>query len=189
MPRKDPTAVSPKQFFGKYANEILENDAREKRLAEGMNASRYAPGSEHRDDLTPPRLITTSELGEEVKQWWPVGLLRKAARENQSEDYKRILAYFLGMLEVPPPDGVLVPFRWKLGRPEETEMIYREWLAHGQPSLQWRALDHLAKTFYPEQFTQAKSNGKLRKNLRDRIRNTILRYKSQAAKRKSQMQN
>lgn len=180
MPRKDPAAVSPKKFFGKYASEILENDARDKRLAAVTNVGEFLACMEKGDYATPPRLITTSQLAEEVRKWWPVGLLRKAAREKQSEDYKRVLAYFLGMLDVPPPDGVLVPFRWKRGRPEDTEMIHRAWLAMGKPPLNWRVLDQLAKTFYLDQFTQAVSDGKLRKKLRDRVRNTIRRYEPAA---------
>ena len=176
MPRKNPAAVPLKKFFGKYASEILENDARDKRRAAVTNVGEFLAGIEKGDYASPPRLMTTSQLGEEVRKWWPVGLLRKAARENQSEDYKRVLAYLLGMLDVPPPDGVLVPFRWKRGRPEETEMIHRAWLAMGKSPLNWRVLDQLAKTFYPDQFTQAVSDGKLRKNLRDRVRNTIRRY-------------
>jgi hypothetical protein len=180
MPRKDPAAVSPKKFFGQYASQILENDARDKRRAAVTSAGEFLACIEKGDYATPPRLITTSQLGEEVRKWWPVGLLRKAARENQSEDYKRVLTYLLDMLGVPPPDGVLVPFRWKRGRPEETEMIHQAWLAMGKSLLNWRVLDQLAKTFYPDQFTQAVSDGKLRKKLRDRVRNTIRRYEPAA---------
>jgi hypothetical protein len=171
--------------LGKYANEIVENRAREERRAAVKNASKYLAGIEHGDYASPPRLITTSQLWEEFKQWWPVGLLRAAARENDIEGYKRVLAYLLLILHVPPPDGVLVPFRWKRGRPEETEMIYRAWLAMGKPPLRWRVLDRLAKTFYTDPFTQALSDGKLRKNLRDRVRNTIRRYEPAAPATKS----
>lgn len=181
VPRKSPAAVPLSKFLGKYASEIVENHARDRRRAAVTNVGAFLACIENGDySASPPRLISTSELCEEVKQWWPFSLLRAAALEDDLEGYKRVLAYILDMLDVPPPDGVLVPFRWKRGRPEETEMIYRAWLAMGKSPLCWRVLDQLAKTFYPDQFTQAMSDGKLRKNLRDRVRNTIRRYEPAA---------
>ena len=168
MPRKSPAAVPLNKFLGKYANEIVENHARDERRGAVTNADEFLACIENGDYASPPRLITTCQLCEEVKQWWPVGLLRAAAGENDIEGYKRVLAYILHMLDVPPPEGVLVPFRWKRGRPEETEMIYRAWLAMGKSPLSWRVLDQMAKTFYPEQFTQAVS-GKCRTRIGWRI--------------------
>jgi hypothetical protein len=36
-------------------------------------------------------------------------------------------------------------------------MIYAAWVAKGRPPLRWRILEELAKTFYPDQFANAKS--------------------------------
>ena len=171
-----PASVPLTKFLGKYAKEIVETHAGDERRAAVTNVAEFLACIENGDYASPPRLITTFELWEEVKRWWPVGLLRAAAGENDIEGYRRVLAYLLRELDVPPPDGVLVPFRWKRGRPEETEMICRAWLAAGKSPLHWPVLDQLAKTFYPDQFAQARSDGKLRKNLRDRVRNTIGRY-------------
>jgi hypothetical protein len=124
-------------------------------------------------------------MWKEVADWWPVRLLQDAAAEGDSEGCKRILHYFLTSLGVQLPQGVLVPFRWKRGRPNETEGIYEAWIAKGQPAPAWRVCDDLAKTFYGDEFARAKSNPSLRKRLRDRVRATILRHQLALAATKS----
>jgi hypothetical protein len=42
------------------------------------------------------------------------------------------------------PKDVLIPFRWKNGRPNETEEIYEAWIAKGRPATSWRVCDDLS---------------------------------------------
>jgi hypothetical protein len=83
------------------------------------------------------------------------------------------------------PKGVLIPFRWKRGRPNETERIYEAWIAKGRPATNWRVCDDLARAFYVDEFAQARSSPILRKRLRDRIRGTIQRHQLLEAATKS----
>jgi hypothetical protein len=121
-------------------------------------------------------LVTTGAYWEEVSQWWPFRLVREAAEAGDREGCKRLLSFFLTQLGVFLPEGVLIPFRWKRGRPNETERIYEAWISNGRLAMTWRVCDELAKTFYAEEFAQARSNGALRKKLRDRVRATLLRH-------------
>ena len=178
MARKSPTAQPIKKFFGKYANEIFAAEARQR---QGTITLRDLSPKLGEEDFAPPRLIDPSRTWEELAEWWPFRLLRKAAAEKDAEGYKRLLHYFLLQLGVSPPKGVLVAFRWKVGRPGEAELIYAAWVSKGRPALNWRTLDGLAKVFYPDQFAKCLSDGKLRKNLRDRVGNAIRRHESQVA--------
>jgi hypothetical protein len=127
-------------------------------------------------------MITSGADWEEVAQWWPIRLLREAAEEGDSEGCKRLLAFFLSELGVRLPKGVLIPFQWKRGRPNETEEIYKAWIAKGRPAPSWRVCDELAKAFYAAEFAEAKSNSNLGKKLRDRVHATLLRHELAATK-------
>jgi hypothetical protein len=168
MSRQCPTTLPIPKFFGKYWKPIEEALAREEK---SITMESLVKGEHGR-----VRFITDGMLWDELREWWPVQLLRAAAKENDREGYKRVLSYFLLKVVARPPQGVLTPFRWKRGRPEETESVYHAWIAMGRPSLNWRILDELAKLYYADHFARARSDAKLRKNLRDRIGETIRRH-------------
>jgi hypothetical protein len=174
MAKKQPTTLSIPKFFGKYSTPIEQAHAAEERQR-NMNAAKLMEIIE-RGEYEAPRMIKSEMLWEEVERWWPIRLLREAVDEGDSEGCKRLLHYFLSRLGVRLPEGVLIPFRWKRGRPKETEGIYEAWIAKGRPTTTWRVCDDLAKTFYAHEFAQAKSNSNLRKKLRDRVRATIARH-------------
>jgi hypothetical protein len=181
MAKKKPTAVPVQKFFGKYHAAIQKGRAAEKRHRRPMNVLQALELIE-KGEYEVPRLITSEDLWEEVGNWWPVRLVQEAAEEGDIEGCKRILHYFLCQLGVTLPEGVLIPFRWKRGRPNETEGIYEAWIATGRPPLTWRVCEDLAKTFYADEFAHAKSNPIHRKKLRDRVRATILRHQLAATK-------
>ena len=180
MAKKSPTTLPIRKFFGKYANAIEKAPAaEERRLYPNVAALiELIEKGEHE----PPRMTTSGAVWEEVKQWWPIRVLREAAEEGDSEGYKTLLHWFLSELGVRLPKGVLIPFRGKPGRPNKTEGIYEAWIAKGRPATTGRVCDDLAKTFYADEFAQAKSNPNLRKKLRDRVRATILRHALAATK-------
>lgn len=192
-PKKHPEELPFDKFFGGWAGEVRDAQAAEKstRRTAADSAPRLTllqnllKDPSKGNEPSPPRLIclyeSSPEFWDEVENWWPFRLLRGAAKNGDSEGYKRLLSYFLLRLGVAPPKGVLIPFRWPRGRPNETEMIYVAWESMGRPTLVWRTLDELAKTFYADDFGRARSDAKLRKNLRDRVRGTILRYQSTTA--------
>ena len=74
------------------------------------------------------------------------------------------------------PVAVLTPFFRKPGRPNKTEAMYRAWTAKGRPETTWELCEELAKRFYADEFTQAKSDPKVRKKLRDRVGAAIRRH-------------
>jgi hypothetical protein len=178
MSKKSPTSVSVPKFFGRYWNRLSKAEDRERLVAGPCSIGVLMTLLGDGEGIDIPRLITTGKLWDEVRIWWPVRMLQQAAADRDVEGFKRLLHYFLNRMGVQPPAGVLTPFRWEPGRPEETEDIYEAWIAMGRPSPDWHVLDELAKTFYPRQFEAAKSDVKLRKNLRDRIRATILRHEA-----------
>ena len=177
MAKKSPTTLPFRKFFGEYASAIEKAHAREERQRNGKAVTlRQFVQSVANGEFEPCRLITSADLRAEVEQWWPIRLIREAAEAGDVEGCKRLLHYFLLELQVPLPDGVLRPFRWKRGRPKETEGIYASWIERGRPALTWRVCEDLTKNFYPEEFARAKSNPNLRKKLRDRVRATIARH-------------
>jgi hypothetical protein len=169
--RKKPEMLSIKMFFGKYYAAMLQGEARDLNT---RLTGKFLASTESGD--YPVFLTRGEKLRAELWDWWPIRLLRTAAAENDVEGYKRILHFILLDLGVRVPAGVLVPFRWKVGRPPETERVYAAWVERGKPALDFRALDALAKHLYADEFTRALSDGTLRKKLRDRIRNTIRRH-------------
>lgn len=183
-PKKSPMAVPFDKFMGKYAGDLRAGLAADQRSKTGLSPSSLIASVE-KGEYEPPRFILSHMLWDEVEQWWPVRLLEAAAEHNDVEAYKRLLHFWLCNLGVPPPEGVLTPFRWTRGRPNETEMIYLAWVAQGRPALDWRYCDELAKTFYKVEFAKSKSDLKLRKNLRDRVRGTIRRHEPVAPTTKS----
>lgn len=181
MAKKNPATTMPvRKFFGKHFAAIQRGHATEERQRSMTLMDVFE--SIGKGEYEIPRLITSEELWEEVRDWWPVRLLREAAEEGDREGCKRMLHYFLLQLDVPLPKGVLMPFRWKRGRPNKTEGIYEAWIAKGRPRLTWRVCEDLAKTFYGSEFAQAKSDSKQRKKLRDRVHSAVLRHQlAQAA--------
>jgi hypothetical protein len=127
-------------------------------------------------DYQPPRM-NTSDL-KEFAEWWPFDVLRQTAAEEDIEGCKHLLRFFLSELGVRLPNGVLMPFRGKRGRPKETEAIYEAWIALGRPNPTWPVCDALARTFYVHEFAQAKSNVILRQKLRKRIWVTLFRHEA-----------
>ena len=74
------------------------------------------------------------QLLRELRQWWPIRLLKSAAQERCTEAYRVYLEDLLTRLDVEPPDGVLVPQRRAAGAPIKklTEEIYRTWIGLGE---------------------------------------------------------
>jgi hypothetical protein len=181
MAKKKPTAVPVRKFFGKYYSAIQKGHAAEERQRRPMSVLEVIELIQ-KGEYEASRWITPVEMWTEVEDWWPVRLLRQAAEEGDSEGSKRLLDYFMKNLDVQLPKGVLVPFRWRRGRPNETEGIYEAWIAKGRPGMTWRICDDLAKAFYGSEFVKARSDPRLRKRLRDRVRSTILRHQLAATK-------
>jgi len=178
MSKKSPTSVSDSKFFGRYWIHLSKAEDREKRLAGPFTIGTLMTMLGDGDGIDPFRLIRASKLWDELQISWPVQMLQQASAAGDVEGCKRLLHHFLNRMGVQPPAGVLMPFRWEPGRPEETEDIYEAWIAMGRPSVNWHVLDELARTFYPPEFQAAKSDLKLRKKLRDRIRATIRRHEA-----------
>jgi len=170
--------------MGKYAGEIRAGLAADLRSKTRRTLASFTASVE-KGKFVPGRLSTSHMIWDEIEQSWPVRLLRAAAQQNDAEAYKRLLHFWLCRLGAAPPEGVLTAFQWKRGRPNETEMIHGAWVAQRRPPLDWRHCDALAKAFYKDEFAKAKSDVKLRKNLRDRVRGTILRHEPAAAAIKS----
>ena len=178
MATRKPTQQTPKAFFGEYWNAMVEAHKAERRPRNLQTG--------HLGTSKAPRLIdgkrpSSTDLWDAVEEWWPIQLLQEAAEKRDAEGFKRILSDFLRNLHAFPPKGVLVPFRWKRGRRKETENIYAAWLESGRPETDRRVCDQLAKQFYPEEYTEPKKDGKVRKKLRDRIRATIRRHDAERA--------
>lgn len=90
-----------------------------------------------------------------------------------------MLYYWLLVLEIKPPEGVIAPWHGNPGRPSksETKLIYKTWVNLGQPSL---FKNEVAKKFYGGQFTKAE--GPERRRLRDRCRMAVVRVQKNATK-------
>ena len=176
--------LSEKGFDAKYWQETQEGDAADEGVGldkiparlESIEKGEYRPKS--------PIWFALPYLN----SWWLVRQLRTAARENSPEAYITRLYYFLEIfLGAKPPEGVLVDgpkprgARWK----QETRTLYSKWVDAGKPPLNAYTCDTLAREVYPDEAREARSDTKKRKNLRDRVRGTILRYEPTAALRKS----
>ena len=122
------------------------------------------------------------ELWDAAHDWWPICLLREFGKAGKAEPYKRLLRHLLLQLDAQPPAGVVMPFKWSRGRPNETAAVYKLWSSKGQPELNTNQCDSLAREIFPEEYAKARVNQKLRKNLRDRIRATIRRHDKSATK-------
>src|SRR5260370_9240550 len=133
--KKSPMAVPFDKFMGNYAGDLRAGLAADQAAKGHSNSFASLFASLEKGKYEPPRFIVSHMLWDEVEQWWPVRLLRAAAEQNDREAYKRLLHFWLCNLDVPPPEGVLTPFRWTRGRPNETEMIYVAWVAQGRPPL------------------------------------------------------
>lgn len=117
-------------------------------------------------------------------------LLEAADRENCPEAFKETLeVLLLGFLNVTAPKGVFVPPQGSPGAPlkEVTTRINDAWIEMGRP---WpivpKDLDRLARQFYSAEFAKSSPASKKRKNLRERIRGTVLRGRMKLVATKSQ---
>ncbi len=99
-----------------------------------------------------------------------VRLLRTA--RNSPEAFKKILDAWLSQLGVPPPEGVLTPWRRKLGRRRkpEIDLIVATWVALGRPYL---SRQNLARAVYAEDFATA--DVRQRRRLVNRCRRAVER--------------
>jgi hypothetical protein len=179
--RRSPASLPMPEFFGKYDGLMDQAYIEEQRRLSGNLTALVEILSKQDPQLkellrTLPKATLDDSFGRQVEQWWPLRVLRRAAEGNDAEGCKRLLYFYLLELGIRLPAGVLIPFRWKPWRPNDTEAIYRAWIAENRPAVTWRVCDSLAKSFYPQEFAQAKSDPTRRKNLRDRIRATILRH-------------
>ena len=86
--------------------------------------------------------------------------LLRAARSNP-EEFKKILHSWLSQLGVPPPEGVLTPWRGTPGRPRkpQNDAIVATWKALGRPYL---SRQYLARAVYGDAFARADSREKRR---------------------------
>jgi hypothetical protein len=129
----------------------LEYHGAEQRSSTGNTLARAYAG-----EIGPARFISSpADFWEEVRSWWPVRLLQKAASEKDAEAYKRLLHYWLMCLcDEPPPEGVLKPWRGKAGRPREkrSDEVVLKWIKIGRPPLSGQKL---ARAFHGEAFTKA----------------------------------
>jgi len=180
MPKKSPTKLPITKFLGKYPPLMAKARAEQERQRYGKLAVLANWGKDQ-----PPAMITSGRDWEDFADWGPIGVLRQAAEEGDHEGCKRLLSYILMGLDVRLPTGVLMPFRWKRGRPNETEPIYEAWVAKGRPIPSWRVCEELAKAFYPDEAAKARSDTNVRKTLRDRVRKTIRRHQLITAATKS----
>jgi hypothetical protein len=157
MPKKNPLAVPIQEFLGDYADIWFAlHDRERKSLQSQANAWTslfWNPGEDERFHYDP-------DLWEKVQRWWPVRVLRLAADEDP-EQTKRLLYFWLRLLEVKLPEGVLVPFRGKPGRPrkDNTAAIVATWTMLGKPYLSGQLL---ARKVFGESFTSAPPSEKNR---------------------------
>jgi hypothetical protein len=95
----------------------------------------------------------TSDIAEAVR-------LLRAARNNP-EAFKKTLHSWLSQLGVPPPGGVLTPWRGTPGRPRkpQNDAIVATWKALGRPYL---SRQYLARAIYGDAFARADSAEKHR---------------------------
>src|SRR4051794_20783061 len=92
MPRKNPASSMPlKEFFGDYADEISQAKARESRRTSMFE--KVVAAKTGKQELF--GLIDSARLWEELGNWWPIKLLKRAAKENDAEGFKRLLHLFL----------------------------------------------------------------------------------------------
>jgi hypothetical protein len=86
--------------------------------------------------------------------------LLRAARNNP-EAFKKILHSWLSRLGVPPPEGVLTPWRGTPGRPRkpQNDAIVATWKRLGRPFL---TRQYLARAVYGDAFAKADSREKHR---------------------------
>jgi hypothetical protein len=181
MPKRKPIEQPQGEFLAPYWNKIVEA-----RKAEGPPWKVLSDPSEIAKksrliSYTPP---FCTDLWPAVADWWPIELLRTAKERGDSEGFKRLLYYFLLLLSAEPPKGVLEPFHWRRGRPieKERDKVYLLWISLKCPTLTKQVLDGMAKSLYPDEWKSEPSNisrhAKLRKKLRDRIRQTVRRAES-----------
>jgi hypothetical protein len=181
-PKGNPAKLPWDRFFGKWYPKWEDGFASESGAASQYNnaVSQLGVSAEKHG----------AEFWDEVRDWWPVALLREVAKEGDAENYKRLLAYFLLHLRIKPPEGVLQRFKWPVGRPGETEtkIVVDAWESIGPPRrLDKQTTEQIAKIAYPMEWEQSKAEKSQARNaeqkkLRDRVRATILRHDKTATK-------
>jgi len=164
MPRKNPTTVSIDKllsevsldrFLGKYVSEYRYAQRRESNPNNDTDVPRMPDGL---NELQ--RTVNFDpNLWAAVDSWWPVCLLRRASKEDDSEGFKRLLYLWLSSLGIQLPKGVLARFRRAPGRPRkpEIELILERWFELGKPFL---SRQKLARSVFGNIFIQASSKGK-----------------------------
>jgi hypothetical protein len=168
MPKNNPIDSPYREFMGKYTRDIVENTAAEQRSRTGSSLAVSLA------EIEPVRMIfSPADFWKEVRRWWPVRILRRAAKENAIEGYKRVLHYWLSCLnDEPPPKGVLQPWKGKPGRPREKEsdVVVLTWIKIGRPAL---GRQKLARKYYGDAFTNADAAEK--KKMVDRCQKAVER--------------
>jgi hypothetical protein len=159
--KKDPTAVPIKQFLGGYASAVAAGHASDKRSRANNFIDRVLRDDYEREPVT---ITSSAQLWDEVEDWWPVRLLRKAATEKDSESFRRLLHYWLSGLGVRVPKDAL-PLRGSPGRTlkPETLRIYQCWVEIGKPPINGNKLAR--QVFGPAFFKMALEERKLRIDL------------------------
>jgi len=183
MGKTSPTKLPVREVLGGYAKVLEDARVAQHRERYPQLAALAALAGEEEPQAIGVNIA--DEMWNEVEDWWPIRVLRQAAKDGDIEGCKRVLALILLQLHVFLPNGVLVPFRWKRGRPNQTKRVYDAWVAKGRPATSWRVCDALAKTCYPEEHVLSRSDPALRKKLRDRVRATIVRHEIAAGATKS----
>ena len=172
--------LSTEMFFSKHEALVAElfRPPGEHRSGTLQMLAGIAPGL----SLRRSRFMTAVD---QLKQTEICCLLETARQENCPEAFKEILeVLLLGFLHVKAPDGVFAPSKRSPGAPtkELTREIHIAWKEMGSRwPLHSRELDILAKRFYPKEFGKSKPGSNNRRNLRERIRGTVLRSRIKLA--------
>jgi hypothetical protein len=173
MPKKNPLAVPLDKFFKGYAGPLRDARQRETRAEKGVTLAEML---DNLKECGPSSMICAHkfarELWDAVKGWWPVCLLRQAAKANDAEGYKRLLHFWLCALGIQPPENVLAAFQGTSGAPRkpETDSIVETWKNLDRPPL---SRQYLAREVYKGAFTKAGAAGK--KRMVDQCRRAVER--------------
>jgi len=117
----------------------------------------------------PRRELAANEIESRlVNQWWPVRLLREAAKESSPDPFRTLLEYILREIGAKPPVSVLMPLPGKPGRPigEKGNMIYLKWIDLRRPMKRRGKLkpdwNRLARECFPAKFKQGSAEDRIK---------------------------
>jgi hypothetical protein len=171
VPKKDPAkALTAREFLGEECWSELSTEE-EQVHEQNVNA---AIGLFGLDTATGRSRRYNEKLWDELREWWIFDLLVLAKNRGDTENFKRILHFFVRRIVGKPPKGVFLPFRWPRGRPQDEQVteILLEWVNRGQPHATSHECSKIAVTLWPEYKDAEK---KEQKRMRDRVYAAIRR--------------